>query len=74
MANTIVLATASYDHTIKMFDPHSGKSWLTIKVPETQINALALRYMPFSFFVRRGCGCGCGWLLVRLIDSCHTQP
>lgn len=45
MANNIVLATASYDHTIKMFDPHSGKSWLTIKVPDTQVNALALRYV-----------------------------
>ncbi len=40
---SIVLATASYDHTIKLFDPHSGKSWVTIKCPDTQVNAMCLR-------------------------------
>ncbi len=40
--SNIVLATASYDHTIKLFDPHSGKSWCTIKVPDTQVNAMCL--------------------------------
>jgi len=39
---SIVLATASYDHTIKLFDPHSGKSWVNIKCPDTQVNALCL--------------------------------
>lgn len=39
---SVVLATASYDHTVKLWDPASGKSWLTIKVPDTQVNSMAL--------------------------------
>lgn len=65
MANNIVLATASYDHTIKMFDPHSGKSWLTIKVPDTQVNALALRYV---------CVCLCCSFVVVVVVKLTPSP
>lgn len=41
-AKQIVFATASYDHTIKFWEVHSGKSWLTVKLPDSQVNALAL--------------------------------
>jgi G protein beta subunit-like protein len=30
-ASQIVFATASYDHTVRFWEIHSGKSWLTIK-------------------------------------------
>jgi G protein beta subunit-like protein len=41
-SSQIVFATASFDHTIKFWEIHSGKSWLTIKV--------FLIFFSFSFF------------------------
>lgn len=38
----IILALASYEHVIKFFDVHSGKSWLTVKLADTQVNAMVL--------------------------------
>lgn len=41
-ANDVVLCTASYDHTVKFWEVHSGRSIKTIKHTESQVNCLSL--------------------------------
>ncbi|KAG7156945.1 Target of rapamycin complex subunit lst8-like [Homarus americanus] len=41
-SNQVILATASYDHTIKLWQAHSGICQRTLKHPESQVNAMEI--------------------------------
>ncbi|XP_045613266.1 target of rapamycin complex subunit lst8-like [Procambarus clarkii] len=41
-SSQVILATASYDHTIKLWQAHSGICQRTLKHPESQVNALEI--------------------------------
>ncbi|KAK8399625.1 hypothetical protein O3P69_003586 [Scylla paramamosain] len=42
VGNQVILATASYDHTIKLWQAHSGICQRTLKHPESQVNAMEI--------------------------------
>ncbi|CAD5117660.1 DgyrCDS6412 [Dimorphilus gyrociliatus] len=40
--NSVILATAGYDHTIKLWQAHTGNCYRTIQYTDSQINALEI--------------------------------
>jgi len=49
----VVLATAGYDHCIRFWDATTGASTRTIKITDSQVNALAIS--PDKRFVAAAC-------------------
>ncbi|RDD43873.1 Target of rapamycin complex subunit lst8 [Trichoplax sp. H2] len=71
MADTeaVLLATGGYDHTIRLWQPHSGVCHRTLQHPESQVNALSLT--PDKQLIAAA-----GFQCVRLYDvhGCNPNP
>ena len=39
---SVVLATAGYDHTLRLWEASTGMCWRTIQYPDSQINAIEI--------------------------------
>ncbi|RCV38846.1 hypothetical protein SETIT_8G175100v2 [Setaria italica] len=39
---SVILATASYDHTIRFWEAKSGRYYCTIQYPDSQVNRLEI--------------------------------
>ncbi|KAG9134981.1 hypothetical protein Leryth_001260 [Lithospermum erythrorhizon] len=64
---SVILATASYDHTIRFWEAQSGRCYRTIQYPESQVNRLEItpdkRYLAAA-----------GNPQIRLFDVNSTSP
>lgn len=64
---SVILATASYDHTIRFWEAKSGRCYRTIQYPESQVNRLEItpdkRYLAAA-----------GNPHIRLFDVNSTSP
>ncbi|XP_063536592.1 target of rapamycin complex subunit lst8 [Cydia strobilella] len=66
-ASHVVLVTGGYDHTIKLWQAHSGVCLRTMQHPDSQINGLEIR--PDGQMVA-----ACGYQHIRMYDLASTNP
>lgn len=66
---SVILATAGYDHTIRFWEPKSGRCYRTLQYPDSQINKLEIT--PDKHYVAAA---GNPHIRLYEVNSSSTQP